>query len=360
MQIELKNIPVRELVDGYADNDAEGVVGYHGNLDIRPKYQREFVYKDKQRDAVIDTINKGFPLNVLYWADNGGGRCEVIDGQQRILSICQYCAGDFSIDYRAFHNLTKTEQSRILDYKLMVYFCRGTDKEKLEWFETINIAGERLTNQELRNAVYSGSWVTDAKRYFSRHGCPAQDIGGKYVNGAANRQELLEAAIKWASNGNIQDYMSKHQHDSSAEPLWDYFEGVIRWAKATFSEYRKEMRGVDWGALHRIYGDKRHNPDKLEAEIKRLMEDDAIGNKRGIYAYVLSRNEKHLHIRAFSPSQKRAAYERQNGVCAKCGKAVDIDESHADHITPWSKGGKTAPENCQVLCADCNRRKSDV
>ena len=360
MQIELRNIPVRELVDGYADSGAEGVVGYHGNLDIRPKYQREFVYKDEQRNAVIDTINKGFPLNVLYWADNGDGRYEVIDGQQRILSICQYHNNDFGIANRAFHNLTKAEQSRILDYELMVYFCRGSDKERLDWFETINIAGERLTSQELRNAVYSGSWVTNAKRYFSKLGCPAQNIGGKYVNGAAIRQELLEAAIKWASNGNIQDYMSKHQHDSSAEPLWNYFKGVVRWIGATFPNYRKEMKGAPWGDLHREFNAASLSPDDLEEEVSRLMADKDVSNKRGIYSYVLDRDERHLNIRRFDDSEKRGAYERQGGKCAKCGKECAYADAQADHIRPWSKGGKTAPENCQVLCADCNRRKSDV
>jgi len=204
MKIELKEITVAELADGYADRTDEGVVGYGGRLDIRPKYQREFVYKDAQRDAVIDTLHKGFPLNVMYWAVRDDGGFEVIDGQQRTISICQFVHGDFAcrglFDFdqpRAFHNLPNDKQDIIRDYKLMVYLCTGADSEKLEWFKTINIAGEELTDQELRNAVYSGPWVTDAKRYFSKRGGPAGDEGGKYLIGAANRQEYLETAIKW-------------------------------------------------------------------------------------------------------------------------------------------------------------------
>ena len=173
MNIELKEIAVRELTDGYEDNDEAGVVGYGGKLDIRPQYQREFIYKDKQRDAVIDTITKGFPLNVMYWSVREDGDFEIIDGQQRTVSFCQFVEGDFAFNGRYFHNMRNDEQAQILDYKLMVYLCSGTDSEKLEWFKIINIAGEKLTDQELRNAVYAGSWVSDAKRYFSKNGCPA-------------------------------------------------------------------------------------------------------------------------------------------------------------------------------------------
>ena len=176
MKITLKEISVRDLTNGFEDNNDDGVIGYGGVLDIRPPYQREFIYKDKQKEAVIDTINKNYPLNVMYWAVNEGG-FEVIDGQQRTISICQYVNGDFAYMFRYFHNLQKDEQDRILNYKLMIYLCEGNDSEKLEWFRTINIAGEKLTEQELRNAVYSGSWVSDAKRYFSKNGCAAYGLG---------------------------------------------------------------------------------------------------------------------------------------------------------------------------------------
>ena len=176
MQIELREISVREVVDGYINNAEDGVVGYCGKLNIRPKYQREFVYRDKQRDSVIETVRKNFPLNVMYWVKNSDDTYEVLDGQQRTISICEYVAGNFSLDFQYFHNLTDTEREQILDYKLMVYFCEGNDREKLDWFKTINIAGEKLTDQELRNAIYTGTWLTDAKRYFSRSGCPAYGI----------------------------------------------------------------------------------------------------------------------------------------------------------------------------------------
>jgi len=249
MKIELKEITVRELAKGYKDNAEEGVVGYDGKLDIRPPYQREFIYKDKQRDAVIDTITKDFPLNVMYWHVRDDGNYEIIDGQQRTISICQYVEGDFSVkvgsfpDLRAFHNLQKDEQDQILNYKCMIYFCSGTDSERLEWFKTINIAGEKLTDQELRNAVYSGSWVSDAKRYFSKSNRPK--IGDDYLSGSANRQEYLETAIKWISDDNIEKYMSKNQHEPNSNELWLYFQSVINWVKAVFPIYRREMRGVE-------------------------------------------------------------------------------------------------------------------
>lgn len=176
MRIELNEIPVRELVAGYVNNQEDGVIGFGGRLNIRPKYQREFVYKDKQRDSVIETVRKDFPLNVMYWVKNSDGTYEVLDGQQRTISICEYVSGNFSLNFQYFHNLTDTEQEQILDYRLMVYFCEGTDREKLDWFKTINIAGEKLTDQELRNAVYTGTWLTDAKRYFSKTGCPAYGL----------------------------------------------------------------------------------------------------------------------------------------------------------------------------------------
>lgn len=360
MKIELKPIPIRELVAGYADNEEEGVVGYGGRLNIRPPYQREFVYKDKQRDAVIDTVTKGFPLNSIYWVDNGNNTFEVLDGQQRILSICQFCEGDFSLNKRYYENLTVSEQKRILDYNLMVYFCKGTDEDKLDWFRVINIAGVKLTEQELRNAVYYGPWVTAAKKYFSKSGCPAQTLAKDYLGGSANRQEYLETAIKWANDGDVEGYMADHQHDESAEPLWDYFESVIEWVENTFPKKRPQfMRGAPWGPLHAEHKSDKLDPAKLEKRVSELMSDDDVERKSGIYQYVLNGEEKHLSIRSFKPGQKQSAFERQAGNCAKCGKKFPIEEMDADHITPWSKGGKTIPENCQLLCRECNRRKSD-
>ena len=360
MRIELNFISVRDLVNGYKNSQEEGVVGYGGKLNIRPKYQREFVYNEKQKVAVIDTIQKGYPLNVMYWCENNDKTFEVLDGQQRTLSICSYIAGDFSKDKLYFNNLTKEEQDKILDYKLMVFVCSdGTEQEKLDWFKTINIAGEKLSEQELRNAVYTGEWLTSAKTYFSKTNCVAYQLANKYVKGVPIRQELLETAIDWLSKGNIEDYMSKHQHDPNANELWTYFRNIIEWVQMTFTTYRKEMKGINWGELYDTYKDQMFDTKQLEEEIKKLMADDEVTKKSGIYKYVLTRDEKYLSIRNFTDSQKRTAYERQNGVCAKCGKHFEIEETEPDHITPWSKGGKTELENCQILCVNCNRTKSD-
>lgn len=360
MKIDFREITVENLSKGYKDNQEDGVIGYNGKLDIRPPYQREFIYKDKQRDAVIRTVSKDFPLNVMYWAVREDGNYEIIDGQQRTISICQYIEGDFSIDGRFFHNLQKDEKEQILSYKLMVYLCSGTDSEKLEWFRTINIAGEKLTEQELRNAVYSGSFVTDAKRYFSKNGCPAYAIAGDYLNGSSIRQDYLETAIEWISKGNIENYMGVHQHDPNASELWLYFKSVIEWVKVVFPKYRKEMKGVEWGPLYDEFKGKMLDASKIESELTKLMIDRDVTNKKGIYSYVLTRNERHLSIRAFDEAQKRGAYERQEGICPACKLEFEFSAMHGDHIVPWSLGGKTVDENCQMLCADCNRQKSNI
>lgn len=358
MKIELIEISISELSNGYKDNAENGVVGFGGKLDIRPPYQREFIYKDKQRDAVIHTITNGFPLNVMYWAVREDGSFEVIDGQQRTISLCQYVQGDFSYFMRYFHSLQKDEQEQILNYKLMIYVCSGTDSEKLQWFKTINIAGEKLTDQELRNAVYSGSWVSDAKRYFSKSGCAASQIGSDYLNGSAIRQEYFETAIDWISNGHIEGYMSKHQHDPNATALWIYFQSVITWVNATFTTKRKFMKGVDWGILYNKYKDVIYNTKVIEEETAKLIADDDVQKKMGIYPFILTRDEKHLSIRTFSDNIKQKVYERQKGVCVKCGQKFEISGMEADHITPWHEGGKTIEENCQLLCKLDNRTKS--
>lgn len=359
MKIEPKNISIRELVEGYKDNQEAGVVGFSGKLNIRPPYQREFVYKDKQREAVIETITKGFPLNTMYWAVTDEG-FEVIDGQQRTISVSQYIDGVFSFKDRYFHNLQKDEQETILNYELTIYQCEGNDSEKLDWFRTINIAGEKLTEQELRNAVYAGSWTADAKRYFSKTQCAAWKIGEKYLNGSTIRQEYLETAISWINNGNIEGYMAEHQHDKNANPLWLYFQAVMNWVSATFPKYRKEMKGLEWGTLYNTHKNDELDPDTLEKEVSKLMADDEVTKKRGIYEYLLTRKEKFLNIRAFTDSQKRTLYEMQKGICPSCKDEFEILEMEADHITPWSQGGKTELSNGKMLCRECNRRKSDI
>ena len=360
MKIKLNEIPVREIVEGFKDDAENGVIGYDGKLDIRPAFQREFIYNEKERNAVIDTVNKGFPLNVMYWCKNDD-KFELLDGQQRTLSICQYVNGDFSFNQRYFNNLTQTEKDSILDYKLMIYICEGTDKEKLDWFKIINIAGEKLTDQELRNAMYTGTWLYDAKRHFSKTGCPAYQIGEKYMSGSTIRQDYLETALKWISNREgieIEDYMAKNQHNEDSNELWMYYQNVLDWVKRLFPNYRKEMKGIEWGFLFNKYKDQVYNSDKLEQEIKRLMMDDDVTKKSGIYSYLITGEEKFLNIRTFTDSKKREASDRQDGICPICKGRFEINEMEGDHITPWHEGGKTDIDNLQMLCKDCNRRKS--
>jgi hypothetical protein len=266
--------------------------------------------------------------------------------------------GDFSYEGLYFHNLQDDRQEQILGYKIMVYFCSGTDSERLEWFRTINIAGEKLTDQELRNAVYAGPWVSDAKRYFSKTGCPAYSIGNDYLSRSAIRQEYLETAIDWISKGEIEEYMGTHQHDPIAVELWNYFQSVINWVSATFTAKRKFMKAVEWGILYNEFKDQKYNPKEIERETAKLIADDDVTKKSGIYPYILTRDEKYLSIRAFTDSTKQKVYERQKGICVKCKKPFEIADMEADHITPWCEGGKTIEENCQLLCKDDNRRKS--
>jgi hypothetical protein len=361
MKIALNNITVEELAKAYEDKGEAGVRGYSGRLNIRPAFQREFVYKEKQRDEVINTVRKDFPLNTMYWAVAGDG-FELMDGQQRTISICQYVHGDFPVEIDGspmfFNNLTAEKQKQILDYELSVYVCEGSQGEKLDWFKIINIAGVELTAQELRNAIYTGPWLADAKRWFSKSGAPAAAIGSKLLNGTPIRQDYLEAAIDWLSNGAIEKYMAEHQQDQNANELWTYFQNVMNWVNLTFTTYRKEMKGVAWGPLYNTFGTKKLDTKRLEAAVSRLMQDEDVTKKSGIYDYVLTSSERALSIRAFTDNMKREAFERQAGICPVCKNHYSPDEMEADHISPWSKGGKTIAANCRMLCKADNRTKS--
>lgn len=359
MKIDLQRIKIRDIAEGYRNDLEQGVYGYGDKLNIRPIYQREFVYGEKERNAVIDTVMKGYPLNVLYWVKSDDGTFEVLDGQQRTISICEYVKGLFSIDGLFFHSLPDDIQEKIYEYELMIYVCEGNHSEKLAWFETINIAGMVLSKQEIRNAIFAGPWVTHAKSYFSKTGCPAYMTANRYLSGKMNRQAFLETAIKWISKNNIRDYMSENQHNSSAVDMWNYFSSVISWVEATFKVYRKEMKGIEWAFLYDDFKDENLDPDKLELEINKLMEDDHVQKKKGIYEYVLRRDEKFLNIRAFTDQQKREMYERQGGLCNIRKKPYPIEEMEADHIDPWSEGGKTEIENGQMIHKEENRRKSN-
>ena len=377
-----KQISIADLFNGYVNNEEEGVYTYiriDGELiktDIRPPYQREFVYSDDKRNKVIETLSRNLPLGVIYLAKNSDGTMEVIDGQQRIMSICKYLNGDFSVngiadflnektfDCELYKNTAIYKQ--IMSYNnLLAYIVEGDDDEKLDWFRTINISGEKLTEQELLNANYTGEWLCSAKRKFSKTNCVAFKKGNKLVNGSPIRQDYLETALSWISGGkeNIQKYMAEHQFDKDVESFWKYFVEVIEWAEKTFT-YRKEMKGIDWGKLYREYGKNEYNVAELEEKVKALMADDDVNSKKGIYEYVLSNcskdKERHLSIRKFSDKDKRTAYERQNGICPICGKHHEIDEMEGDHIIPWSKGGKTTIDNLQMLCKKCNREKGNI
>ena len=372
MNIKLKPIKVRELCESYNDLSIqeEGIVGYGGKLNIRPKYQREFVYNDKQRNAVIDTVWQGFPLNVMYWVKTDGSdgiEYELLDGQQRTISICSFIAGEFMMvldgNLTNFDGLTDTQKERIYNYELQVYICEnGTDEEKLKWFNTINIAGEKLTEQEIRNAIYSGPWVTQAKRRFSKTSCVAYKLACDFMSGTPIRQDYLETALKWIGDAqglSIEEYMVKHKHDTDADELWQYYQDVIHWIEKLFGrKYKKEMKGVEWGLLYNKHKDTALTATAIGEKMARLMADSDVQKKSGIFAYILDGDIHHLGIRSFDANTRREVYERQGGKCAICGKPFDIEVMEADHITPWVEGGRTIASNCQMLCRDCNRRKS--
>lgn len=376
MIIKPNKIKVKDLVKGYLDKNEKGVVGYNGLLDIRPPYQREFVYKDEQRNKVIDTVQKGFPLNVFYWVDMGNGSFEILDGQQRTISICQFFNNEFSVNGLIYDNLPSNKKQDFDNYELAVYECSGTDSDKLDWFKTINIAGEKLTNQELRNAIYTGPWLIDAKKHFSHINCVAQQKASKLLTGSSIRQDYLETVLRWISHRDnnykidIEWYMSKHQTDNDADILWQYFLSVIDWVNRIFKpeNYRQEMKGIEWGIFYNKYNSKIFNTNDVEMEIKRLMEDDDVSYKKGIYEYILSGNEKSLNIRAFTDKDKAQAFEKQivsgtgKACCPKCNdnsKLFTRNQMQADHIIPWSNGGKTTLANCQMLCNYHNGVKSN-
>lgn len=377
MEVKPFQVSVREIFDGYLNDEESGhVVAFGGKLNVRPAYQREFVYNAEQQEAVMHTILNDFPLNVIYWSDNGDGTYEMIDGQQRTLSFCEWLNNGFSIfanpnapEMPYYAHTSEVIKERVLNYKLMVYICKGTDVEKLEWFKVINIAGEKLNDQELRNAVYTGQWLADAKQFFSKRNCIAYKLGEKYLTGSPIRQEYLESVLYWISSAigmTIEELMARHQGDASATPLKDYYKGMINWIEQTFPNYRKLMRGIEWGLLFNDFGHKTYDPEELEKQISELLLDEDVTRQKGIYEYVLSgkTREKALSIRQFSENDRRRMYERQQGICPLCekegkGAKLELSEMHADHKIPWSRGGHTTLENGWLLCRRHNLEKSD-
>lgn len=372
MKIEPKSIKVRDVFKGYADHGDDGVFAFDGKLAIRPAYQREFVYNEMQAEAVIHTILKGFPLNVMYWVKIGNEQYEVLDGQQRTLSVMQYLKHQFPItlDGKKYYYdaLPDDKYNAVIDYEFMIYICEGNESEKLDWFKVVNIAGEKLTDQELRNSVYTGKWLYDAKRHFSKKNCVAKGLSDKYITGDPNRQEILEKALKgiceYQKIKDITEYMAAHKSDNDADELWQYFQDVISWTKKIFSKHYHDMKGLDWCHLYNVYHLNSYNSSIMDSEVKRLHEDEEIQKTKGIYEYLLCRDfdpfaGRLLNLRAFAKSDKMKAYSKQEGICPICGHYFEFDEMEGDHIKPWSKGGHTTPDNCQMLCKDCNGKKTD-
>lgn len=370
MTIKQISVTVGEITQGYVNNEEQGVRGYNGQLDIRPPYQREFIYNDKEQQAVINTVLKGYPLNVMYWVKRGeDAECpyEVMDGQQRTLALCEYVAGKFSFDFKNFFNQPEDIQKRILDYELTVYVCEGEHSEKLEWFKTINIAGKPLNEQEILNAIYAGPFVSDAKRHFSKSNCGAYKLGKDLVQGVPIRQDFLKKALDWMADhekreGKAQSrvgYMAKHQHDPNANNLWTYFQNVLNWAITNFEmkKFKKIMKGLDWALYYDRYHDKTLDTVEMAKQISALMRDSEIQRQSGIIPYVLTGDEQHLDLRAFPEDIKLAVWEKQGHICPLCGKEYDFEFMEGDHIKPWREGGRTVIENCQMLCRDCNRKK---
>ena len=370
MTIKQISVTVGEITKDYVNNDEQGVRGYKGLLDIRPPYQREFIYNEKEQQAVITTVLNGYPLNIMYWVKrNDDAECpyEVMDGQQRTLSLCEYVAGKFAYDFKNFFNQPADIHKKILDYKLTVYVCEGEESEKLEWFKTINIAGKSLNEQEIRNAVYAGPFVSDAKKHFSKTNCAAYRLGKDLVNGSPIRQEFFKKALDWMAAHEtrygkpqtIVGYMSEHQHDLNAGPLWTYFQSVLHWTMDTFNmkKFKKIMKGLDWAKFYDEYHEKSLDIKDMEQRIVDCLSDDEIQKPQGIIPYVLTGEERYLDLRAFPEKIKLAVWEQQGHKCTLCGKEFDIEFMEADHITPWCDGGRTVLENCQVLCRECNRRK---
>jgi len=379
------NITVKEICDGFVYNELEGkgLFGLSGKLTIQPEYQRNYIYAEENREAgVIESVLKEYPIGLIYFNKVGKDTFEVLDGQQRITSLGRFITDKFAIKDengmpQIFGNMAKDKQNKILEAKLLIYECEGTESQIKEWFKTINIAGVPLNNQELLNAVYSGPFVTRAKEEFSNSQNANIQKWSAYVSGSANRQEFLECALDWVSKGNIGDYMSKYRKDKNIDELKKYFNTVIDWVSSVFTDVESEMRGLEWGRLYEEYHKKSYNPAKVSAEVRKLYGDPYIKNRKGIFEYILggSTDTKLLEVRVFDEATKRSTYELQTAKakkkeesnCPLCavghdankGKIWSFGEMEADHVSAWSKGGKTTSKNCEMLCKTHNRAKGN-
>lgn len=378
-------ITVEAICNGFVYNELEGkgLFGLSGKLTIQPEYQRNYIYADGKKDvAVIESILKGYPLGLIYFNKVSDNRFEVLDGQQRITSFGRFVTNRFAIKdengmEQYFGGLAKDKQEKILNTKLLIYECEGTESEIKEWFKTINIAGVPLNNQELLNAVYSGPFVTLAKEEFSNTQNANIQKWSAYVAGSANRQEFLERALDWVSKGNIGDYMSRHRYDTNINELKTYFNTVINWVSAVFIDVESEMRGLEWGRLYETYKNHPYDPQEVSRQVKTLYADPYVKNRKGIFEYILgdASDTKLLEVRVFDEATKKSVYAEQTAEaeaanisnCPLCAIGHDsnktkiwkLAEMDADHVTAWSKGGATDLKNCQMLCKTHNRAKGN-
>jgi hypothetical protein len=380
------DISVADICAGFVYNQLEGkgLFGLGGTLTIQPEYQRNYIYADfggKKEAAVIESLLKGYPLGLIYFNKLAKDKFEVLDGQQRITSIGRFITNKFAImddgNPKNFDSLPADQQAKIRDSKLLIYECEGTESEIKQWFETINIAGVPLSDQELLNAIYSGPFVTLAKAEFSNSQNANIQKWGAYIKGSANRQEFLERALDWVSKGDIDGYMNAHRNDKKINELKTYFNSVIDWVSTVFVDVLPEMKGLEWGRLYEVYHGKSYDPKKMSKDVNKLAADDYVTSRKGIFEFLLggSVDTKLLEVRVFDPQVKRAAYAKQTQAaqrkdesnCPLCaiGKNANknriykFDEMDADHVSAWSKGGESSAKNCQMLCITHNRAKGN-
>ncbi len=379
------NLSIREICNGFVYNEYEGrgLYGLSGKLVIQPEYQRHYIYGDGKKDvAVIESLLKGYPIGLIYFNQPEEGKYEILDGQQRITSIGRFVTEKFTIKdahgmEQYFSGLAPDLQNKIMDTKLTIYICVGEESEIKEWFKTINIVGERLKPQELRNAVYSGPFVTKAKEEYSNSHNSNVQKWTAYIRGDVKRQEILEVALDWISDGKIDAYMSQHRFDADITELKTYFNSVIDWITSVFTDVENTMRGLEWGRLYRQYHNNAYDPSVVSAKVQNLMADDSVTDKKGIFEFILggSTDYRLLNIRFFDPNTIKSAYAKQtaeaqrNGIsnCPYCAIGHDtmktkiwkIGEMDADHVTAWSNGGATDASNCQMLCKTHNRSKGN-
>lgn len=386
MKTLLRHDTIREVVEGFIFNDFEGkgLFGLAGKLVIQPEYQRHYIYGDGKKDvAVIDSLLKGYPLGLIYF-NVEGQTLEVLDGQQRITSVGRFVTGKFAIKVngkeQTFSSLSPSQQDRILNTKLDIYECEGTEPEIKEWFQTINIAGVPLNKQELLNAIYSGPFITKAKAEYSNSNNTKIQKWSAYISGNPKRQEILAVALGWVSSSQTMDvdaFLARHRQNTDILGLKQYFTSVIDWVDGVFLTAEKEMQGLEWGRLYELYHSTPYSPTAIDARVKELRVDSAVNNAKGIYEFLLGgeRATQLLDIRLFDPNMKRVAYAKQTTkakaagisncpVCATGNNANKdriyvLKDMDADHVTAWSKGGATTAANLEMLCVPHNRSKGN-